>query len=382
MYQVTTNESLSTEELSTTTTITATTTTTVTPTQTTTTIITNHNRTEGKKLSKLMLPLLLRIIAKKRLDDIPVIKEFPEVFPEDLPGLPPIRQCFIDDILIYSSNEEELPKSSENDLSISQLRDVVCKLSNCDSGIYMWQFLGHLLIVKDFIGDPARLKADNAKESCIVSFQLLRSYLKALSNKDFKGTSIGGGFERAFAAFFDQDVQTFTYSMSLNLDQLEKQLDKEEFQETGSIDAFRHMESLQDSIQERAKHKREYDRRMNDRMMQSKEGKVDSSKSLNAGLIVTVRKILATKGTLHKIEHRSKPFIPPNQIIMSANDNFSLHDDEELSLHDDASLDGSVPATNKGDAPAKPPQIITTNTLSNIKLPVLQKDDYDTWATS
>ncbi|GJR34878.1 ribonuclease H-like domain-containing protein [Tanacetum coccineum] len=46
----------------------------------------------------------------------------------------------------------------------------------------------------------------------------------------------------------------------------------------------------------------------------------------------------------------------------------------------DASLDGSIPASNKGDAPAKPPQIITTNTLSNIKLPVLQKDDYDTWA--
>ncbi|GKF12344.1 hypothetical protein Tco_0050270, partial [Tanacetum coccineum] len=87
----------------------------------------------------------------------------------------------------------------------------------------------------------------------------------------------------------------------------------------------------------------------------------------------------ATKGTLHKIEHRSKPFIPPNQIIMSANDNFSLHDDEELSLHDDASLDGSVPASNKGDALAKPPQIITTNTLSNIKLPVLQKDDYGLW---
>ncbi|GJV89230.1 putative ribonuclease H-like domain-containing protein [Tanacetum coccineum] len=60
---------------------------------------------------------------------------------------------------------------------------------------------------------------------------------------------------------------------------------------------------------------------------------------------------------------------------MSANDNFSLHDDEELSLHDDASLNGSEPTSNKGDAPAKPPQIITTNTLSNIKLPVLQKID-------
>ncbi|GKB17419.1 hypothetical protein Tco_0851342 [Tanacetum coccineum] len=29
---------------------------------------------------------------RERLEDIPVVKEFPEVFPEDLPGLPPVRQ--------------------------------------------------------------------------------------------------------------------------------------------------------------------------------------------------------------------------------------------------------------------------------------------------
>ncbi|GJY62036.1 hypothetical protein Tco_0462693 [Tanacetum coccineum] len=29
---------------------------------------------------------------EKRLDDIPVVREFSEVFPEDLPGLPPVRQ--------------------------------------------------------------------------------------------------------------------------------------------------------------------------------------------------------------------------------------------------------------------------------------------------
>ncbi|GKE21651.1 putative reverse transcriptase domain-containing protein [Tanacetum coccineum] len=28
----------------------------------------------------------------KRLEDIPIVREFPEVFPEDLPGLPPVRQ--------------------------------------------------------------------------------------------------------------------------------------------------------------------------------------------------------------------------------------------------------------------------------------------------
>nr|GEW71021.1 hypothetical protein [Tanacetum cinerariifolium] len=82
---------------------------------------------------------------------------------------------------------------------------------------------------------------DNAKESCMVSFQLLHSHFKALSNNDLKGTCIIGGFERAFVALFDQDIQAFTGSMLLNLDQIEKQLDKEEFQETGSIDAFREL---------------------------------------------------------------------------------------------------------------------------------------------
>ncbi|GKC49472.1 hypothetical protein Tco_1072217 [Tanacetum coccineum] len=29
---------------------------------------------------------------EKRLEDIPILREFPEVFPEDLHGLPPVRQ--------------------------------------------------------------------------------------------------------------------------------------------------------------------------------------------------------------------------------------------------------------------------------------------------
>ena len=31
-------------------------------------------------------------LTKKQLKDVPIVKEFPEVFPEDLPGLPPTRQ--------------------------------------------------------------------------------------------------------------------------------------------------------------------------------------------------------------------------------------------------------------------------------------------------
>nr|GFC63167.1 putative reverse transcriptase domain-containing protein [Tanacetum cinerariifolium] len=29
---------------------------------------------------------------EKRVEDVPIIHDFPEVFPEDLPGLPPPRQ--------------------------------------------------------------------------------------------------------------------------------------------------------------------------------------------------------------------------------------------------------------------------------------------------
>ncbi|GKA21625.1 hypothetical protein Tco_0701614 [Tanacetum coccineum] len=132
---------------------------------------------------------------------------------------------------------------------------------------------------------------DKAKEKCMESFRLLHSHLKVLSIK--------GGFKRACVVLLNQDNQTFTESLLLNLGNLEKQLDREEFQETESIEYTRteiqqfrdtliqHMESVKKSIDERAQHKRENNRRVNDRVMQSKEGKVDSSTALDAGLVVT-----------------------------------------------------------------------------------------------
>ncbi|GJY67649.1 hypothetical protein Tco_0470631 [Tanacetum coccineum] len=167
---------------------------------------------------------------------------------------------------------------------------------------------------------------DKAKESCMISFRLLHSHLKVLSK--YKGRFRTG----MCGHYLIQDNQTFTESLLLNLDNLEKQLDREEFQETESIGAFRvlmkqfqtfinfrycfddfdgamirksfleytrteiqqfrdtliqHMKSVKKSIDERAQHKRENNRRVNDRVMQSKEGKVDSSTALDAGLVVT-----------------------------------------------------------------------------------------------
>ncbi|GJT50372.1 hypothetical protein Tco_0976529 [Tanacetum coccineum] len=161
---------------------------------------------------------------------------------------------------------------------------------------------------------------DKAKKSCMVSFRQLHSHLKLLSNNVLKGTRTESGFKRAFATLFGQDIETFTGTMFLYVDQLEKQLDKEEFQEIGSMAAFKvletqfqmfiksrmylddefvvmtrnyflqytqlaipefrdtliqHMSLLRKSIDERAKHKEEYNSWVNERQMQTTEDKDD-----------------------------------------------------------------------------------------------------------
>ncbi|GKE47194.1 hypothetical protein Tco_1478452 [Tanacetum coccineum] len=173
---------------------------------------------------------------------------------------------------------------------------------------------------------------DKAKKSCMVSFRQLHSHLMLLSNNNLNGTRTESGFKRAFATLFGQEIETFTGTMFLYMDQLEKQLDKEEFQEIGSMASFKvletqfqmfiksrmylddkyvvmtrnyflqytqlafpefrdtliqHMESVNKSINERAKHKREYDISVNERQIQTTEGRVDTGKAMDASLVHT-----------------------------------------------------------------------------------------------
>nr|GFC52358.1 hypothetical protein [Tanacetum cinerariifolium] len=64
------------------------------------------------------------------------------------------------------------------------------------------------------------------------------------------------------------------------------------------------MESLRESSMERANHKREKDTRVNDRMMQSKERKDNSSKALDVGLVVMQSN--ETESERHVLSSRSK----------------------------------------------------------------------------
>nr|GEV62291.1 ribonuclease H-like domain-containing protein [Tanacetum cinerariifolium] len=90
--------------------------------------------------------------------------------------------------------------------------------------------------------------------------------------------------------------------MFLNVEQLEKKLDKEDFQDIQTMAAFNVLETqfqmfimlrlylddeyvAMNSIDERALHKRKYDSWVNERPIQTTEEKVDTSKALDASLV-------------------------------------------------------------------------------------------------
>ncbi|GKA01709.1 hypothetical protein Tco_0674374 [Tanacetum coccineum] len=175
------------------------------------------------------------------------------------------------------------------------------------------------------------LNIDSFKVDLVVIQNTCSEKEDILSIEDLKRTRIEHGFKRAFMSLFGQDVDTFTSTMLLNVDQLQKKLDKDEFQKDGSIAAFwvvnnqfqkfidsqftldydsqmtdkyfvkytgievkhfkdtllKHMGNVKKSVAERTRHKRQYDRRVNKRQIQTQESKIDTGKAVDVDLVVT-----------------------------------------------------------------------------------------------
>ncbi|GKE32234.1 putative reverse transcriptase domain-containing protein, partial [Tanacetum coccineum] len=150
---------------------------------------------------------------KKRLEDVPIVRDFPNVFPQDLSGLPPTRQVefqidlipgaapiaqfqvmpfgltnapaifmdlmnrvykpfldkfvivFIDDILIYSKNKKEHEEHLKAVLELLKKEKLYAKFSKCEFWIPKVQLLGHVINSQGIHVDPAKIESIKDWES-------------------------------------------------------------------------------------------------------------------------------------------------------------------------------------------------------------------------
>ncbi|GJT17611.1 putative reverse transcriptase domain-containing protein [Tanacetum coccineum] len=123
-----------------------------------------------------------------------------------------------------------------------------------------------------------------------------------LSKEDLKGTRIENGFKWAFMSLFSQDVDTFTSTMLLNVDQLQKKLDKDEFQVDGSMTAFwvvnNQFQKFIDS-----QFSLDYDSQMIDKYFVKYTGietKIDMGKAVDVDLVV-----IESSGTESEVQDES-----------------------------------------------------------------------------
>ncbi|GJR26647.1 hypothetical protein Tco_1102879 [Tanacetum coccineum] len=104
---------------------------------------------------------------EKRLEDVPTARDFPEVFPEDFPGLPPTRQVeFQIDLvpgvaLVARVYKEEHAEHLKLILELLKKEELYAKFSKCDFWLSRVQFLGHVIDSEGIHVDPAKIESIN-----------------------------------------------------------------------------------------------------------------------------------------------------------------------------------------------------------------------------
>nr|GEW73326.1 reverse transcriptase domain-containing protein [Tanacetum cinerariifolium] len=124
---------------------------------------------------------------EKRLKDIPVVKEFPDIFPEDLPGLPLVRQVEFQINLIpkaapvartpYRLDPSEMQELSNHLQELTDRGFIRPSTSPWGAPIRIVQFLGHLIDSQGLHVDPAKIEAVKNWTSPITPTEKNKNYI-------------------------------------------------------------------------------------------------------------------------------------------------------------------------------------------------------------
>ncbi|GJU69455.1 putative reverse transcriptase domain-containing protein [Tanacetum coccineum] len=111
-----------------------------------------------KKGCELFLAQVLKQNRMRAIKDLFCFRDFPEVFPEELPGLPPPRQVefrmyLFTSAALWRPNKEEHGEHLKTILNLLRSEKLYAKFSKCDFWLDSVQFLGHV------VKEPIRVRA-------------------------------------------------------------------------------------------------------------------------------------------------------------------------------------------------------------------------------
>nr|GEU83965.1 hypothetical protein [Tanacetum cinerariifolium] len=89
------------------------------------------------------------------------------------------------------------------------------------------------------LGDDTDVKKEKqAKENCLIQVRILHTLLEDIVKEDLTNTCFSSGFQHAFSSIFGEDIEYFAPRLFFNMDKLENQLNKEEFNEEIAMVVF------------------------------------------------------------------------------------------------------------------------------------------------
>ncbi|XP_073153876.1 uncharacterized protein [Henckelia pumila] len=111
--------------------------------------------------------------SSRSIADVEIVRDYPDVFPDDVAGIPPVREVefniellpgtfvivFIDDILIYSRSLEDHRHHLQIALQTLREQKLFAKFSKCEFWLEQVAFLGHIVSKEGIAVDPSKVEA-------------------------------------------------------------------------------------------------------------------------------------------------------------------------------------------------------------------------------
>nr|GEY86161.1 reverse transcriptase domain-containing protein [Tanacetum cinerariifolium] len=138
----------------------------------------------------------------KRLEDIPVVREFPDVFPKDLPGLPPVRQVEFQIDLIPGAAPVARAPYRLAPSEMHELSDQLQKLADQDYDCEIRYHPGKENVVADVLSRKERIKPFRVRSLVMtihpkLPSQILKAQTEAIKEENIKSKNLRG-MDKAF----------------------------------------------------------------------------------------------------------------------------------------------------------------------------------------